>query len=132
MEINITHFFRNAAPMDYSASVAEIGQDAGTSTWNAAKDDSEDYPLIDTDEKREALRAHIKGFGAWDAEEIARMTDTDLNALFIQMVSGDIRESGIDTANPDWKAYEEKVEQGQIGGSFWPGDDGDIYYAIGD
>ena len=29
MDINITHFIATAAPMDYSASVAEIGADAG-------------------------------------------------------------------------------------------------------
>lgn len=38
MEINITTFFNNAAPMDYSASIAEIGDDAGPSTWRAANE----------------------------------------------------------------------------------------------
>lgn len=64
MELNVTHFFQTAAPMDYSASVAEIGNDAARSTWEAACDDSEDYPMLDSEEKREEFRHYIKGFGA--------------------------------------------------------------------
>ena len=32
MDIDITTFFNEAAPRDYSASVAEIGRDAGPTT----------------------------------------------------------------------------------------------------
>ena len=42
MEIDITDFFKNAAPMDYSASAVEIGRDAGAHTWRAAMDDADD------------------------------------------------------------------------------------------
>lgn len=91
MEINITRFYNEAAPMDYSASVAEIGQDAGPSTWRAACEDAPDYNMLDTDEKRDAFRTFVKGFGAWTDEEIAAWSDIELNALFIQLVSGDMR-----------------------------------------
>jgi len=91
MELNITRFCNEAAPMDYSASVAEIGANAGADTWRAACEDAPDWNLLDTDDKRQAFRDHIRGFGAWDAAEIAAMTDLHLNALLIQFIAGDIR-----------------------------------------
>ena len=121
MDINITSFFNNAAPMDYSASVAEIGRDAGLSTWQAANEDSPDYFMLDTDEKREAFRNHVKGFGAWSDEEIAAWSDVELNALFIQLVSGDMREAGLDEKPVDWEAYQEKAEEGNCSGNIYGG-----------
>ena len=129
MELNITRFFTEATPRDYSASVAEIGANAGADTWRAAMDDSPDYMLLDDDEKREAMREHIKGFGAWDDTEIAAMTDTALNALCLQMIAGDIREAGLDTTNPDWDAYEKNDD---IAGRLFKGIDNEIYYYLGD
>lgn len=128
MELNITRFFLEAAPMDYSASVAEIGRDAARDTWQAALDDAAEWALLDTDEKRAAFRAHALGFGAWSADEIAAWTDTELNALCLQMVAGDIREAGLDTLEPDWAAYDASANAGRIG----YGLDGEVYYYIGD
>lgn len=132
MELNISAFFRTAAPMDYSASVAEIGNDAARSTWQAACDDSEDYPMLDTEEKREEFRRHVNGFGAWSEEEIRSWTDSELNALLIQMIAGDIREGSLDTENPDWDQYQKDSEAGRISGHLFKGIDGEIYYYIGD
>lgn len=111
-EINVTRFYREAAPMDYSASRAEIGQDAGPTTWRAAIDDAPDYNMLDTDDKRDAFRAHVKGFGAWTDEEIAAWSTTELNALFIQFVAGDMRNGNTDR--------------------LYVGDDMQAYYTIGD
>lgn len=129
MEIDITDFFNQCAPMDYSASRAEIGDSAGAMTWRAAMDDSEDHPLIATDDEREEFRAHIKGFGAWDSNEIAAMSHQELNALMIQMVAGDMRECGLDVEEPDWVAYEENCTAAS---RIFLGDDGRVYYYIGD
>lgn len=96
MEINITKFYREAAPMDYSASIAEIGADAGPATWHAACEDAPDYNLLSTDEARDAFRSHVKGFGAWSDEEIAAWSDVELDALFMQLISGDIRNNELD------------------------------------
>ena len=129
MELNITRFFNEATPRDYSASVAEIGRNAGADTWRAACDDSEDYNLLDTDEKREAMREHIKSFGAWDATEIAAMDNVALNALCIQMISGDIRESMYLEETPiDWDAYERDENERH---SIFKGIDNEIYYDLG-
>jgi hypothetical protein len=131
MEINITLFFRNATPMDYSASRAEIGDNAAADTWNAALDDSDDYLMIATEDQREEFRRYIKGFGAWDTEEIANMSDKDLNALFIQMVAGDIREADLNTTNPDWNAYEKLSERGQISSRIYASGD-EVFYYVGE
>jgi len=95
-DINITRFYNEAAPMDYSASVMEIGANAGRDTWQAAVEDAPDYNLLNNDDDRDEFRAHVKGFGAWSDEEIAAWSDTELNALFIQLISGDIRSGETD------------------------------------
>lgn len=116
MEINITKFYREATPNDYSASVAEIGNNAGPDTWRAANDDSAEYFILDTDEKREAFRDYIRGFGAWDESEITGFSDTALNALCIQFVAGDLREHGLDS---------------ESGGTCFTGTDGEFYFYCG-
>lgn len=132
-ELDITEFFNNAAPMDYSASRAEIGQNAGEDTWRAANDDSTDWPLLQTDEQREAFREFVKGSGGWDEEEIAAWTDAELNALCIQWVAGDMRESNLKpgmTAE-EWATYEREAERGSVSGRISRGDDGRIYFYAG-
>jgi len=132
MELNITKFFHEAGMMDYSASRAEIGDNAGVETWASACEDSKEYFLLDDDEKREDFRKYVKDFGAWSDEEIQAWDDVELNALCIQLIAGDIREADLDTDSPDWQAYEEKAEQGQCGGRIFEGNDGNVYYYIGD
>jgi hypothetical protein len=132
MEINITRFFNEAAPMDYSASVAEIGRNAGPDTWRAAKDDAPDWNFLDTDEKCQTFRDYCKGFGAWDDEERAAWSATECNALLIQMIAGDIREvPDMDPLAWDWTFYNALVERGTISGRLYRGDDGQIYYYVG-
>jgi hypothetical protein len=129
MELNITRFFQDAAPMDYSASVAEIGQDAARSTWNAAIEDSDDYLMLDSEEKREEFRQYVKGFGAWEENEIRAWSDKELNALLIQMISGDIREASLDCEDPDWEQYEKDAESGRVSGNLFKSGN-DVYYSI--
>lgn len=133
MEINITRFFTDAAPMDYSASVAEIGNNAGRDTWNAACDDAADYgPMLDTPDKLDAMRAWAKSSGAWDAAEIAAWSDIEVNALFIQFVAGDMREAGLNCQNPNWTQYEADAEAGHCAGNIFRADDGQVYFYLGD
>ena len=132
MELNITKFFTEACPMDYSASIAEIGNDAARSTWQAANDDSDDFPMLDSDDKREEFRRYVKTFGAWDESEIRSWSDSELNALLIQMISGDIREANLDTENPDWTQYEKDSESGRVSGRIYKGIDSQIYYYVGE
>lgn len=137
MELNISPFFKTAAPMDYSASQAEIGRDAGPSTWRAACDDSADNMLLDDDEKREAFRAFVQSSGGWTEEEIAAWSDIELNALCLQWIAGDMREPvgfelGPDTTAEQWADYEKQVSDGQISGRIFKGTDNEIYFYIGE
>ena len=133
MELNITEFFRTAAPMDYSASAAEIGADADRLTWLAAVEDAPDWPLLDTDEKREAFKAHLLGFGAWQEDEIAEWSNRELVALLLQMIAGDIRDADLspDSDDADWIAYEARAAAGQCASNIFRADDGAVYYWIG-
>lgn len=131
MEINITSFVNDEDPFDYSASRAERGDNAGPETWNNAKNQAP--LLLDTSEKIEALRDYVKDFGAWDSEEIAAWDDNECNALFIQLISGDMREAGMDEVDLedfDWEEYERRAKQGTISGNIYRGDDGQIYYSL--
>jgi hypothetical protein len=131
MEINITKFFQHCqhAAMDYSASVAEIGSDAGACTWRAACEDAPDYNLLDTEDKRDAFRTYTKTFGAWSDEEISAWSEVELNALFMQMIAGDMRESTYLEETPvDWAAYD--ADDNAVHNIF-KGTDGEIYYYVG-
>lgn len=128
MEINVTKFFTETCPRDYQASVAEIGADAGADTWQAAISDSTDYMLLDTEDKREVFRAFVESSGGWNAEEISAWTDLELNALCLQWIAGDIRESMYLENSPiDWAAYEADENERH---SIFRGIDGEIYFCI--
>lgn len=127
MEIDITSFFENAEPFEFSASIAERGENAGPETWANAKREGADSPLLTTPKQIEALRRYVKNFGAWDAEEIAAWSEVECNALFIQIVSGDIREAGLNNGDPDWAAYK-KDEDGSH--NLYRASDGNIYFSI--
>lgn len=130
MELGITAFFNAAAPMDYSASVAEIGANAGPDTWRAACDDSADYPILGTEDKREAFRAFVRSSGGWSDDEIAAWSDAELNALCLQWIAGDMRECDI---SPDWTAEEwaEYDADENLCHRIFKGSDGAVYFYIG-
>ena len=130
MELNITHFFTTAEPRYYSASQAELGPDAGRITWENARDSG--YNLLDTDDKREAARQHFALYGAWTEEEIAAWSDTELNAITIQDISAAMRDSGMDQTSWDWAEYERQADAGQVSGALFRGDDGEVYFYLGE
>ena len=135
MEIDITDFFNGDDPSLYSASRAELGDNAGKITWSAAMERGATPPvMLDDDAKLDALRDHTRGFGAWEKEEIDGWTPQECNALFIQMVSGDMREGGLhaDMTAKDWKRYERDAEAGRVSSRIGRGDDGRVYYYLGD
>jgi hypothetical protein len=93
--------------------------------------------MLDTEDKREVFRRHIADFGAWSDAEVAAWSDVELNALFIQFVSGDMREGDLspDMTAEDWHAYQIRVEAGHIGGNIFggplcTGDIGEVYYSL--
>lgn len=134
MYIDITEFFRNAFPADYQASVMELGANAGRITWAAAIDDAPDYPLLDTDEKRQAFREFIRqSGGSWSENEINGWSETELTALLIQFIAGDMRTFN-ELADGSWETWSELVSEGIGDGRLFGGPlsvDGRVYYYLG-
>jgi len=132
MEINITNFFNNATPVNYFASQLEAGDNAGQATWQAANDAAGEYMLLDTLEKRAAFRTYARMSGGWTDAEIAAWSDAELNALFIQFVASEMREGDLapDMTGVDWLDYEMRSHAGQVAGSIFRADDGEIYFSL--
>lgn len=116
MEIEITEFVKewDGAWMDFSASVAEIGHNAGQYTWRAAMEAAEDLPILTTEDQLDAAREYFAEFGAWTEEEIGDMSDQELNALLIQFIAGKFREI---EASESFEAWSENW-----GGDLYPCD----------
>lgn len=132
MEINITSFFNAGAnPKDYSASCAELGDNAGSITWQNALSDADmpEYQFINTEEKRKAFARYVCELGF--SEDAFKFSPLQLNALFIQLISGDLRETcAYDDAarTMDWEQYEIDCKAGQWSGNLFRATDGQIYY----
>lgn len=118
MEICVTALVRNIEPCECSASRAELGQDAGK-LWGP----------LDTPEKLEAMREHMRGYGAWSAEEIAAWSPEELNGFLAQEVAAWMREGGLPPgpSDADWRDYEALCEAGAANGMIYRGDDGEAY-----
>jgi hypothetical protein len=117
---------------DLSHSRAEGGENAGRNTWNASKAQAKETPLLNTEDKLEAMRDFARSSGGWTREEIAAWNAEEVNALFLQWVAGDVREAGADSLDEiDWEEYEEKAMEGRIPSNLSKGDDGQISFYLG-
>lgn len=116
-----------------SHSIVEGGENAGKNTWNAAKKQAlNSHPLLNTPEKLQAMRDFARESGGWNREEIAAWSDNELNALFLQLIAGDVRELGADSLDEiDWEDAEEMQSEGQAPSNIFKGDDGKIYFYLG-
>lgn len=134
MEININTYFENElCPSDFSASAAERGENAGLYTWAYAKEESQGTVLLTTFDQFAAFITHVESMGFDFSEDEKPMNGTELNALFIQLISGDIRESNGLQENPiNWALYEDESKEGQISSNIFLGTDNNIYYYLGD
>lgn len=137
MEIDITDFVVAATPRDYSESIAEIGQHAAEITWQAAKTAGKQHPMLDTKEKLRAMRNWLKNAG-WGLDEKKPPTRPELNALFVQLISGDLREAGIDEnglgveeLRSALEAVEHDIQEGLIACRVFVGSNGRVYYDLG-
>lgn len=133
MDINITRFFNEAAPNDYQKSIAEAGPTAGPDSWNASLGDVAEFggPMLSTPEQLQAMRDHVRGFGAWDDEDLAAWGCDELNALFIQIVAGDMKDYCTDVSAWDWDEYESGCEAGIYSGRIGRGvEPGTVFYCL--
>lgn len=134
-ELNITNIVASIAPMDYSASAIELGVNAGRITWEAACNDA--LGLFGDQFDREEFDAYFSGFGAWSDEELAAHSDKESAALMLQFIAGDLRECEFSDwpapfTDAWWAEYEKAVSAGTVAGRIGRGDDGQIYYYIGE
>lgn len=131
MEIDITALSEMNA-FNLSHSIAEGGENAAHNTWKASKAESENHPILNTPEKLQAMREFAASSGGWTREEIAGWPDSEINALFLQWIAGDCRELGADSlAEIDWEEAEELQSEGQASSHIFKGDDGKIYFYLG-
>lgn len=134
MEIDVTNFFKNAEACEFSASRAELGDDASRITWSNARREAAETPLLTTDDELQALRDHVQSMGFGD--DVQAYGAEECNALFIQLVSGDMRELESlcmgDDGEIDWTEAHSLTEEGTIGGNLYRGDGfGRIFYYLG-
>lgn len=97
-----------------SASVAELGPDAGKITWNNCLVLATRLPLVN-DSNRDEIRDHFAAYGAWDDEEIAAWSDIELSAMVWQEAAHDTREFQ-EYCGGDFAQYEAACERGVISG----------------
>lgn len=97
-----------------SASRAELGDNAGSITWENCLALAERLPLV-TEDNRDDLRDHFRGYGAWTREEIEAWTDAELSALVWQESAACMREFR-ELCDEDFDDYEAECERGTISG----------------
>jgi hypothetical protein len=129
MEIDITDFVKDENGWLYSGSIATHGANAAKETWSNALEQAASKPLLTTEIELQALRDHVQAMGF--GEDVQSYDADQCNALFIQLISGDMREAGMDGYDLtgedddlafDWEAYHADVEAGQISGNIYRGD----------
>lgn len=132
-EVDVTEFFQGET-WGFSGSVVTHGLNAAKQTWANAMTQGLKEPLLKTEDELDAMRHWAKDTGAWERAEIAAWTDQELNALFIQLVAGDMRAGGLDGIELEdaegWTLYERGAESGRYSGSIYKGDDGRVYYQL--
>lgn len=121
--VDITDFLAQECMRDYSASVAEIGANAGAYTWQACTENAPDWQFLKP-ENEDEFRAFLASAGAWDEAEIASM---DLQAMCLQWIAADARECGADKPAPDWQAIRADQENGRVPSSVYF-QDGRVYW----
>ena len=136
MELDITDFVRNADPCEFSASRAEIGNDAAKITWNATLQEAANTQFITAD-NRDELERWVQEFGAWEQADITAWSFDECNALLIQFISGNLREleslcfSASGEHGINWRKAGILADKGTISGNIYKGDDGRLYFYMG-
>lgn len=98
MEIKITQLFNiifEYGLMDFSASVAEIGSNAGPETWQNANEFVKYEKIVFNAEQIQAIKHHFAQYGAWENDEITNWSNDETIALLVQEISAQLRENDI-------------------------------------
>lgn len=131
-EININSIMNNPLfdPFYYSNSIANSGlNNIGQLTWENAKNSSLQFV---TNENKQLFIDYFLGFGAWEENELQNINE--LNALFIQFVSGDLNELGINlehSTEDKIRILKNSENDDQLPLNIFYGIDKNFYYYIG-
>lgn len=140
MEINITQLISREtfSPWELCNSVANLGEDAANVTWRNSLAQAKEEPLVlTTQEEMDAFLSFVKESGGWTQEERDAWSEDEVRALFIQWVSGDIRECFGDNLPKDpkewdWEDYEVESERGSVPSTlFFHADTGQLFFDLG-
>lgn len=137
MQLDITDYVSSTDHCLVSASVAELGANAGRITWQNAMEESKGAKILESDDAINTARDWLEGFGAWSRDELDSMTSEEVRALILQFISGDIREAeslapGDGAGGIDWEAYGDLASHGTCPGRCYLGDDDRVYFYLGD
>lgn len=136
MDIDITRFFETAETGAFSNSVANTGlTNIGRITWNNALRKAQETPLLATEDQIQAMRDFARSSGGWDDEEVAAWSADEVNALFIQWISGDKNEMESswlldDDGEIDWTKVEMDQQAGRIASNIYRAADGKIWFTL--
>lgn len=134
MDLNITQL-ADVPCFAFSHSAAEGGRDAGRNTWQSAM--AGPRPLLSTPEEFQTVRDYFRAFGAWDDQEIAAWSENEIQALLLQFIAGEVRDSpaiGGGQADClseiDWEEFQLQSEAGSVSGNLFRGDAGKYYVGL--
>lgn len=135
MELNVTRLAVDGDLPEFSGSIAERGPNAARETWANANAEAAERPLIETPAQVQKVRDFFGEFGAWDKAERDAWTPTEVNALLVQYISGDLRElqslaAGDGPGDIDWDEAEALSERGTCAGYLFS-TAGEVYAYIG-
>jgi hypothetical protein len=137
MEIDITDLLANHAKdrICYASSIAEYGScSVAKETFNNSCELAREEPPLRTVAELEALIDHLTRAGFSESPELRDRPLYELNALFIQLVMGDMREMGDPDPTPEGLSDPDLLEaqmEGRCPSNIYAGDDGRIYYYLG-
>ncbi len=88
--------------------------------------------MLDTEDKLDAMRDHLAGYGAWEREEIDSWDGDKLESMLIQEIAAKLREAGFnDPDSFDAAEMNRQLEAGRVSGCLYPGEDGRVYFHLG-
>ena len=122
------HRFSHSA---FEVGVSDPKQEAEV-TWKAALARAKRGDFLLTDEELAAARDLFKPYGVWSEEEIEKWPPREVRAVFLQLVAGEVRESGVNRiVDIYWPVYEEDARAGKVTGNMRKEED-KVYYILSD
>ena len=125
--VDITDFLARECMRDYSASVAEIGPDAGRYTWDACTENAPEWNFIPAD-MLDYFRDWVGSSGGWERAEIDAWPPEYLQALCLQWIASDTRNCGADNPAADWDDIRACQESGQAPNSIYRDESGRVFW----